>query len=187
MNTFTGHAEALGFRVRRAPSAADAVRDAQVVTTCTADKRMATILHDPDIGRSVHVNAIGGDCPGKTELDAGLLQRAAVVAVELPEQTRIEGEIQQMSADFPVTELWRIIVGDRPGRTHQEELTIFDSVGFAIEDFAALRYLQETLAGTDYLEDIDLVAAPTDPKDLFSLVAGVEASALVTDWQQLAR
>jgi ornithine cyclodeaminase len=145
------------------------------------------MLHDPDIGRSVHVNAIGGDCPGKTELDAGLLQRAAVVAVELPEQTRIEGEIQQMSADFPVTELWRIIVGDRPGRTHQEELTIFDSVGFAIEDFAALRYLQETLAGTDYLEDIDLVAAPTDPKDLFSLVAGVEASALVTDWQQLAR
>jgi ornithine cyclodeaminase len=182
-----GNLEPLGFRVHAASSVAEAVDGADIITTCTADKARRTVLTADLVRPGVHLNAIGGDCPGKTELDAGLLQRAAVVAVELPEQTRIEGEIQQMSADFPVTELWRIIVGDRPGRTHQEELTIFDSVGFAIEDFAALRYLQETLAGTDYLEDIDLVAAPTDPKDLFSLVAGVEASALVTDWQQLAR
>ncbi|HET8594705.1 MAG TPA: ornithine cyclodeaminase, partial [Intrasporangium sp.] len=81
-----------------------------------------------------------------------------------------EGEIQHQPADFPVTELWEVVAGRRPGRSARDQITLFDSVGFAIEDFSALRYLRDTVDGSDFFDEIDLVAAPDDPKDLFGLV-----------------
>src|SRR5690606_5578896 len=99
----------------------------------------ATILTDNMIGSGVHINAVGGDCPGKTELHRDILLRSSVF-VEFPPQTRIEGEIQQLPEDHPVTELWQVISGDVPGRVSDAQNTLFDSVGFAIEDFSALRY-----------------------------------------------
>ncbi len=54
-----------GLRVIPCQSAEDAMEGAQIVTTCTADKRNATILSDNMVGAGVHINAIGGDCPGK--------------------------------------------------------------------------------------------------------------------------
>ncbi|WP_432560816.1 ornithine cyclodeaminase [Kineococcus sp. SYSU DK003] len=159
----------LGFEVQVCGSAAQAARGAQVVTTCTADKQNATVLRLEDLTPGVHVNAIGGDCPGKTELDARILDHADVFVEHAP-QTRIEGEIQNRPADFPVTELWEVVRGDRPGRTHPARTTVFDSVGFAVEDFTALTYVRDAVRGTPFAEDIDLVAGPDDPKDLFGVL-----------------
>ncbi|GAB3275931.1 ornithine cyclodeaminase [Kineosporia babensis] len=158
-----------GFEIEIVSSPAEAVRGAQVVTTCTADKANATVLHEADIRPGVHINAVGGDCPGKTELDPAIV-RGADVFVEFPEQTRIEGEIQLQEPDFPVTELWQVIAGDRPGRVDPQRTTVFDSVGFAIEDFTALAYVRAAVTGTRFAERIDLVAGPDDPKDLFGLL-----------------
>ncbi|WP_448854845.1 ornithine cyclodeaminase [Corynebacterium frankenforstense] len=158
----------LGFRVHRAASAAEAAEGADIITTCTADKAQNAVLSDADVRPGVHLNAVGGDCPGKTELDPAILD-CSHVFVELPEQTRVEGEIQNRPADFPVTELWRVIAGELPGRTEPGEITLFDSVGFAVNDFSALRYCRDATAGTDLQEPINLVADPDDPKDLFSL------------------
>jgi ornithine cyclodeaminase len=166
----------LGFSVHVASSAADAVAGADVITTCTADKAQATILTRDLVAPGVHINAIGGDCPGKTELEASILSIADVF-VEFPPQTRVEGEIQQMPADFAITELWEVLVGRavgrRPGLAGAEQVTVFDSVGFAIEDFSALRYARDAVDATDYYEDIDLVANPDDPKNLFGLVGAL--------------
>jgi ornithine cyclodeaminase len=161
--------EPLGFDITLAASAAGAVAEADIVTTCTADKAQATVLADGLVTAGMHINAIGGDCPGKTELDPAILERARVF-VEYAPQTRIEGEIQQMPADFPVTEFWRVLTGTAPGRTAAEEVTVFDSVGFAIEDFSAMRFVRDAVEGTGFVEDIDLVASPEDPKDLFGFV-----------------
>ncbi len=169
MAKFVRNAEPLGFEILVATSATEAVAGADVITTCTADKTNATVLTDAMVAPGVHVNAIGGDCPGKTELDPAILRRAGVF-VEFTEQTRVEGEIQQLEPDFPVTELWQVLTGAAPGRTSREQVTVFDSVGFAIEDFSALRYLRDAVDGTDHYTEIDLIADPTDPKDLFSLV-----------------
>lgn len=161
--------EPLGFRVHAAASVDDAVDGADIITTCTADKTRNTILRADQVAPGVHVNAIGGDCPGKTELDAAILTDARVI-VEFTPQTRIEGEIQQMPADFPVTELWQVLTGAAGGRSSAEDITVFDSVGFAISDFSALRCARDATAGTDLQSALDLVADPDDPKDLFSLV-----------------
>jgi ornithine cyclodeaminase len=169
MRKFVANVEPLGFDVAVASSAAEAVRGADVITTCTADKANATVLADDAVGDGVHVNAIGGDCPGKTELDARILRRAGVF-VEFEPQTRIEGEIQQLPADAPVTELWRVLTGAAPGRTSEHEVTVFDSVGFALEDFSALRYARDATLGSPWVTSLDLIAEPADPKDLFALV-----------------
>ena len=174
LDKFIRNIEPLGFEIVRATSAADAAAGADIVTTCTADKKNATILTADMIEPGMHLNAIGGDCPGKTELEAAIV-RDATVFVEFPEQTRIEGEIQQLDAGSPITELWQVLSGAAVGRTSTDEVTLFDSVGFAIEDFSALRYVFDAVRDTDYATHLDLIADPADPKDLFSLVSRVPA------------
>ena len=160
--------EPLGFQIAEAHSTGDAVQDADIITTCTADKAQNTILSSAQVQPGTHINAVGGDCPGKTELDAEILRRAQVF-VEFPEQSRIEGEIQQMAPDFPVFELWKVFTDEEIGRSSDQDITVFDSVGFAIADFSALRYLfRNSTAGTSFRVPIDLIAIPEDPKDLLS-------------------
>jgi ornithine cyclodeaminase len=121
------------------------------------------------VGAGVHLNAVGGDCPGKTELHRDILLRSSIF-VEYPEQTRIEGEIQQLDPTHPVTELWRVIAGQTKGRTSPTEITLFDSVGFAIEDFSALRYIRAKAQETGLYDDLDMIADPDDPRDLFGMI-----------------
>ena len=158
-----------GLEVISCRSAEEAIEGAHILTTCTADKANATILTDNMVGAGVHINAIGGDCPGKTELHPGIVARADMF-VEYPEQTRIEGELQQMPADHPFTELWQVITGAAPGRRDARQVTLFDSVGFAIEDFSALRFVRDAIRGTDFYMDLDLLADPDDPRDLFGML-----------------
>jgi ornithine cyclodeaminase len=158
-----------GLHVTSCTSAEAAIEGAQILTTCTADKAYATILTDNMVGAGVHINAIGGDCPGKTEIAPAILRRGDIF-VEYPPQTRIEGDIQQLDADHPVTEIWQVLTGAVPGRTSDKQITIFDSVGFAIEDFSALRYVRDHVTGTPYYHPLDLLADPDDPRDLFGML-----------------
>ncbi|MFG6489028.1 ornithine cyclodeaminase [Roseateles sp. BYS78W] len=147
-------------------SIADAVRGADIVTTVTADKGLATILTPDLIEPGMHINGVGGDCPGKTELHRDVLAMARVVC-EFEPQSRIEGDMQQMPADFPVTEFWRVLAGDAPGRESREQVTVFDSVGFALEDFSALRLLHDLSRQLGLGQPLDLIPLMADPKDLF--------------------
>ena len=167
-----------GLRVTPCTTAEDAILGAQIITTCTADKQSATILTDNMVGGGVHINAVGGDCSGKTELHRDILLRAGIF-VEYPPQTRIEGEIQQLDADHPITELWQVITGTAPGRESAGQVTLFDSVGFAIEDFSALRHIHARLQGTGLYQDLDMIADPDDPRDLFGMLCRAEKSARV--------
>ena len=159
-----------GLFIVQCASAQEAVTGADIITTVTADKRRATILSDDMVGPGVHINAIGGDCPGKTELHPDTLERARIF-VELSAQSRVEGEIQQLPGDYPITELWEVIARRTPGRRSADEITVFDSVGFAIEDFSALRYLRDRMQGSGLMEDLDILAEPDDPRDLFGMIA----------------
>jgi ornithine cyclodeaminase len=169
-----------GLRVRACESTAQAVRGCSIVTTATADKRNATVLTPDMIEPGMHLNAVGGDCPGKTELHPDILRRPdARVVVEFEPQSRIEGEIQQMPADFEVAELAQVLNGTAPGRQNAREVTVFDSVGFALEDFSALRTLHDLLqTDPQWATPIDLVPTLQDPKDLFGLLQAVPTASL---------
>ncbi len=150
-------------------STAEAVRGADIVTTVTADKTNATILTPDMLAPGMHINAVGGDCPGKTELHADVLRQAQVF-VEYAPQTRIEGDIQQLPADFAVTELWEVLAGQRAGRASDAAVTVFDSVGFALEDFSALRFLRDAATELGMGQPMELIPELSDPKDLFGVL-----------------
>jgi ornithine cyclodeaminase len=164
-----------GFDIKACRSVDEAVQGVDIVTTVTADKQKATILHDNLVGAGMHINALGGDCPGKTELQREVLMRSDIF-VEYAPQTRIEGEIQQLPATHPVTELWQVIAGITPGRRDARQITLFDSVGFAVEDFSALRYLREQLEFHPFFVDLDLLADPDEPRDLFGMLLRAKAA-----------
>ena len=146
-------------------SAEKAVRGADIVTTITADKTNATILHNSMIEPGMHLNAVGGDCPGKTELAREVVERSTVF-VEYEPQTRIEGEIQQVASNFPVKALWEALKSNT-GRVHPDEVTLFDSVGFALEDYSMLQYLNDACTELNIGETIALIPDLDDPKNLF--------------------
>lgn len=166
-----------GLRVTICDSTAQALRGADIVTTLTADKTRATIVTPEMLEPGMHLNAVGGDCPGKTELHPDVLH-AAKVFVEYEPQTRIEGDLQQMPAGFAVTELWRVLRGEASGRDSADQVTVFDSVGFALEDFSALRWLHDSARRLQLGRPLDLVPTLADPKNLYGqLQAGLAGQA----------
>ena len=158
-----------GLRLVVCDSVAQAVRGADIVTTVTADKTNATILTPEMLEPGMHINGVGGDCPGKTELHADVL-RASSVFVEYEPQTRIEGDLQQLPADFAVTELWQVLSKQAPGRTSDAQVTVFDSVGFALEDYSALCFMRNAAQTLGVGQKVSLIPALPNPKDLFSLI-----------------
>ena len=159
----------LGLSARALGSTRGAVRGCDIVTTLTADKTRAAILTPDMIAPGMHINGVGGDCPGKTELHPEVLRRARVF-VEYEPQTRVEGDIQQLPANFPVTELWRVLAGAVAGRRAADEVTVFDSVGFALEDFSALRYMRDLAQELGIDASIPLIPELPDPKNLFGYI-----------------
>lgn len=147
-------------------SATDAMSRADIITTATADKTRAVIIRESDLRPGIHINGIGGDCPGKTELAAGVLEGARVV-VQYEPQTRVEGDLQQLSAEFRPVELWEILAGRAEGRQSADQVTIFDSVGFSIEDFSALRTVWNLASIHDSGHTIELIPQLDDQKNLF--------------------
>ncbi|WP_295810100.1 ornithine cyclodeaminase [uncultured Nitratireductor sp.] len=170
--------QGLGFQMTACATPEEAVEGADIITTATADKQYATILTDNMVGSGIHINAVGGDCPGKTELHRDILTRSDIF-VEYPPQTRIEGEIQQLAEDHPVEELWQVIAGKRKGRRDARQITLFDSVGFATEDFSALRYVYDKVRETDHFIELDLLADPDEPRDLFGMLLRFPDSSLL--------
>jgi len=147
----------------------DACKDVDIITTITADKAYRTIIDKHMISLGQHINAVGGDCPGKTELSKDVLLSSSVFTEYTP-QTRIEGDIQQMPSDFPVTELQEIIKTNKRYTRKNNEITVFDSVGFALEDYSTLNFYNNLSNKYRVGENINLISKTNDPKNLFSLL-----------------
>lgn len=173
-------------RLRVCNSVAEAVRGADIVTTVTADKTNATILTADLIEPGMHINGVGGDCPGKTELHPDVLRRSSVF-VEYEPQTRIEGDLQHLPADFPVTELWQVLAKKAPGRSNAQQITLFDSVGFALQDYSALRFLRDAAKELGLGQLVSLIPELNNPKDLFTLLQPKSNSSLATGLKDRAK
>ena len=159
-------AEYPNLKITICSSTAEACEGADIITTVTADKAAAVVITRDMVKPGMHLNAVGGDCPGKTELDAQIV-RDSKVFVEFEPQTRVEGEIQQLEAGSPTHDLWRVLTGEIAGRDSAEQITLFDSVGFALEDYSTLQYVYKQALKRGVGVDIELVPNPEDPRDLY--------------------
>lgn len=173
MIRFENNMKPYGFELVACSSNEEAVKGADIVTVCTACKAHAEVIKDAWIKPGVHINGLGGDCPGKTELEQSILTHAKVV-VEFFEQSFIEGEIQRFSEsqakEIVYAELWEIIQDEKQGRSNDSEITVFDSVGFALEDFSALRLTHALAEKYGIGKPLQMIPSLNDPKDLFSVL-----------------
>ncbi len=167
MDKYENNMKKYSFNLTRCKNAKEAVDGADIVTTITADKKNQTILTKEMIQKGMFINGVGGDCPGKTEMSKEVVEMSSVFVEYLP-QTKIEGEIQQVSDDFPTTELYEVVKGLKKGRRNDDEVTLFDSVGFAIEDFSVLKLVYKLAQEYDIGRELDLIPSMNDPKDLFT-------------------
>lgn len=173
MDKFEQNMKDKGFELIRCTDAKEACTGADIITVCTACKGHVVVIENDWVKPGMHVNGLGGDCPGKTELDKNILFRGKVV-VEYTEQSMIEGDIQQLTPDevgqVLHAELWEIINGSKKGRETADEVTIFDSVGFAVEDFSVLRLTYDLAEKYGIGHDVDMVPPIADPKNLISVL-----------------
>lgn len=161
----------------RCASAQEAVQGADIITTCTAFKGYAEVVKNAWIVPGTHINGIGGDAPGKTELDFEIVRRSRIV-VEYFTQSRIEGEIQLFSLGEmrlkldtdELHELHELVTGKKKGRENEDEITLFDSVGIALQDFTALLFIYELAQKYGIREEMDLIPVLKDPKNLIPLL-----------------
>lgn len=120
-----------------ASSASDAVRDADVVATCTSATRF--VLHDADVRPGMFIAAVGADSEHKSEIDPDVFRRAKVVVDNLNQCASIGDlhhaiEARAVTRDDVHADLGSVVAGTRPGRERDEEITLFDSTGIALQD-----------------------------------------------------
>lgn len=170
MKKFHDNLSGQAFQLIACDDAQSVLENSDIITTATAAKSRAKILENDWIKPGLHINGIGGDCPGKTELDKNILARAKIVVEYLP-QSKTEGEIQQAdSAGGVYAELWELASGVKKGRESDNEITLFDSVGFALEDFAVLKLVHELSIKNNIGESVELIPSLRDPKNLFGVL-----------------
>jgi alanine dehydrogenase len=133
--------EGMAASVEVAETPAEAVRRADVV--CTATTSTSPVFNDDDVEPGTHINAIGAYTPQMQEIPPETVLRAKVVIdhreAALAEAGDLLTPIEQglMAAEHIHAELGEIVTGARPGRESEEEITLFKSVGVAVQDVAA--------------------------------------------------
>lgn len=147
----------------------EAVRHADIVITATAAKKRQSLFEFEDLSSGTHIHAMGGDCQGKTELSAEFLHQVKIV-VEYKPQNIVEGEVQLCGANLIHAELWELVCKNKPGRKDNQEITLFDSVGFALEDYSILRVVYELAKEYQLGIELGLIPELNDPKNLFGLL-----------------
>lgn len=180
MDKYERNMQGINLQFQRCDSAESAVNGADIIVVCTACKKYADVIVNEWIQPGVHINGLGGDCPGKTELDAALMRRADSIFVEYLPQTIEEGDIQRLTeeevSEKVTGELWQLVTGERLGRQSNSDVTIFDGVGFAIEDYSVLRLAYDLATHYNLGTEMDLIPPIEDPKNLISVLPGYGAS-----------
>lgn len=169
MKKFANNLAGEKFKLLACETIRETVSSADIVVTATAAKKQQCLFQLEDIAPGTHIHAMGGDCPGKTELDANLLVQSKVVVEYLP-QSLVEGEMQQCPKSGIYAELWELLVKNKPGRINDQEITVFDSVGFALEDFSILRVVYALAADYQLGTELTLIPELDDPKNLYGLI-----------------
>jgi len=157
------------FALKPCLNVAEAIHGADMIVTATAAKKKQCLFTLDQLAPGTYIQGIGGDCPGKTELSRELMMNAKVV-VEHTSQSIVEGDIQQCSAADIYAELWQLVCEIKAGRENNTEITVFDSVGFALEDFSILTMIYGLANELQLGSDFELLPELDNPKDLYGLL-----------------
>jgi len=136
----------LGFPVSACTSLREAVRGAGIVVTATSSPR--PVLRREWLAPGTHINAVGACVPGDREIDAATMADATLFADSRESLVNEAGDYLLAVTDGATlaqepAELGEVLTGAAPGRRHDEEITLFKSLGLAAEDLKAASYVYE--------------------------------------------
>lgn len=171
MDKFEKNMQGNSIRLVRCKNTKQAIESADIITVCTACKAHVDVLKNSWVKSGMHINALGGDSVGKTELELKILPRCRIM-VEYFDQSFIEGEIQRFTKKeakkLVSAEFYELITGFKKGRADNSEITLYDSVGIALEDYSVLRLTYELAKRYQIGEDRNMTPVLKNPKDLIS-------------------
>jgi len=145
------------------------VQSADILCTSTSiGVGEGPLFEDREVRPWLHVNAVGADFPGKTELPLNLLKRSLVVP-DFARQAMKEGECQRLDAGDIGPDLASVVQGEIDIDDIQQRLTVFDSTGYALEDQVAIRMLLDYCDELDLGVDVQLETATGDPRNPYDL------------------
>ena len=138
-----------GFAVETTMDARDVMATCDLIVTCTASR--APLLLRDQLRPGIHITAVGADSPGKQELDPLILRRAEVVVADSLSQCVERGEIahalrSRCVRPDDVVELGAVIAGTAPGRLAEEDITVADLTGVAVQDIEIARTVLDAIA-----------------------------------------
>lgn len=149
-------------------------RESDVICTATsAGVGTGPVVDDGQFKRWVHVNAVGSDLPGKTELSAEFLRRS-FVCPDFADQALVEGEAQQLAADDLGPPLNELLNGGDTVKAYRETSTVFDSTGFVVEDMVIAEIFLRHAAAMGLGSTLNIEGVDGDPKNPY---AGLSPSA----------
>ncbi len=152
-----------GLDIEPVENLADTFPSCEIAVTCTPGREV--LLSADDIRPGQFIAAVGADSEGKQELDPRLLRKCRVVA-DLAEQAAKMGELQHAIAARLMgigdlhAELGQLITGERPGRTSDEQIFVFDSTGTALQDVAAAALVYERAIAVRRGRELSLDGGP---------------------------
>lgn len=140
--------EGTGIRVEPVDDPGRLLVECRVIVTCTASTE--ALIKSGSLMPGTHITAVGSDTPEKQELDAGVLGSADLVVVDSLEQGRLRGEVAQALRsgavrESDVIELGAVLDGRERGRTSDDQLTVADLTGVAIQDLAIAEAVHDAL------------------------------------------
>ncbi len=148
-------------------------------TSTSVEIAEGPVFADGPTQSHLHINAVGSDFPGKTELPRKMLARA-LVSPDFRAQAILEGECQQMREDEIGPELAELVRDAESYETARETLTVFDSTGWALEDHIAAQLLLEAAEQIGVGSEIALESLSEDPKDPYAFAFAEEGALRLT-------
>ncbi len=154
----------------------DVVSNADILCTVTSvEVGRGPVMQDDQLRSWLHINAVGSDFPGKTELPLSVLEKS-FVCPDFPLQAVKEGECQQLAPDDIGASLPEVITDQESFAKYRDQLTVFDSTGFALEDYSVLRVLEAHAQRLQLGEAVEL-ESHLDPHDPYEGVNSVVPTA----------
>ena len=163
--TFADRVAFLGTEVVTEHSSRSLLADVDVLCTCTSvDIGAGPVVEMGPFRPWLHVNAVGADFPGKTELPVELLEQAFVVP-DVLSQCLAEGECQQLPIGQIAPDLAQIVRSPERHAARRHGLTVYDSTGWAVQDAVALQLAVDLAAEHGLGTAIELELLPSDPRN----------------------
>ncbi len=171
IDSFQARCACLNLNLNIAQSPLDELTSrADILCTATSvDVGAGPVFKDQSLKPWLHINAVGSDFPGKTEVPLSVLERS-LVCPDFPAQACKEGECQQLDPGRIGASLTRLVKHSRDYALHRSSITVFDSTGWALEDQLTMEWFMDYAKELKLGKQVEIESITGDPHNPYEFL-----------------